>query len=1411
MCDREPSSGCFFTSRKGRESTPDLATSPRRQLNPQQQASNTNNNLRLGQPPPMVIQDDFRKVSGISNEIFRQIETVERDHDANTAAELEEVERTGGEMIVRTLNPRHLSKQALDHAKRFFSLQDARHIVKLVEIVKRPAQTLGLYIREGNGQDRSDGVFISRIASESSVSTSGCLQVNDEILAVNMVDVTRMSIDDVVIIMSIPRRLVLVIRQSKYPSQSTSFQQSSSQYRTLEHKAPVVVIKKDLSRDEDLGDEMDDDDRHSSGGPHGRYHPPMYSNMSMERNREQEAERERERHHRDLSAGRHGSDRDRNMPVSRSHLALGIMDSNGDLNGGVDLYYNSRPNQSATLDRDLRSGRNRDRRDQNNSWLYQPPPPPVITEQPKSSHQHYQNSYEKTYPKTLESLAEKVHPFNPGGSSYSTTPRRMSATTSSSRISSLYGSRTGTGKGLIPRSGSDQHLPRVEYDFGPPRQQTQTLLRSSMKSGAPASTGLSGYSRPYGVASSTGYAGSTAALATLSRTRQRPIDYASDTEATCSSSPRSSYYYYNRQTPASSAGLSSTLSRFSSGTAGSGLTSTTGRGLRSNSLPRDVRGTTSRPLQPMSTLPSSASSRVRFERDKRNLLDQHSYDSDGALSAPEIPLNKRKDRGRLTSSPSVFTADEYRAWMSRTPSSSAIFDRIRGSTSTSAASSIIRQKGQRFTFSAENIPERTRQSELLYNYRPGHLSAIATLDRHADRSTSLKRIKHLLELEQKHLANATREKEMLQDRARVLEINPAEFLKYKVESAKPGTDEAPPVSGLLWVHLLAGRGLRAHSGNTNGSTTAPSAPELGATRDLYCVLECDRIHKARTVVRTGDLVFDWDETFELDLVGNKELDFLIYSWDPQYRHKLCYKGSVHMATLLKESPIHQLALKIEPRGTLYLRLRHTDPYHTYLRRSKPLILPTRTKSLSGGLFGGELEAVVMRENITGGVPGGIATSMAVQSNVPIIVRRCVEEVERRGLDIIGLYRLCGSATKKRILREAFERNARTADLSPDAVPDINVITGVLRDYLRELPEPLFTKCLYQMMVDALTVCLQDDPEGNAKLMFSILDCLPKINRATLIYLMDHLALVVSQAARNKMTPQNLAVCFGPILMLHSESRDKELDFQEPINVLRYLLEIWPSKSVRELLMSPNTVQPIPPMRPPKGSPLPQPPPLPMKPASFSHSTGLVPTVSKGIRKPPPALPARCTPVVVASPTSENSSSEDEVQAMKPLTNRDSPRHVISSARNVNGSNITRNEEKWSSGPPRHPPPQLPARIRPGPPNFMPSRMQEANNSQSNGATQQLKVITSGGDGPSPQSSHSSMSSSSPRSLPRSPNERLESASHSTIPLEPMNKTSENEDPMVETPSSSTGTEEDSRRELGERDDADEESSEDDLK
>lgn len=67
-------------------------------------------------------------------------------------------------------------------------------------------------------------------------------------MAVNLVDVTRMSLDDVVIIMSIPRRLVLATRQRKG---SKGGQGSPNVQPRSEHKPPpVVVIKRELREDE---------------------------------------------------------------------------------------------------------------------------------------------------------------------------------------------------------------------------------------------------------------------------------------------------------------------------------------------------------------------------------------------------------------------------------------------------------------------------------------------------------------------------------------------------------------------------------------------------------------------------------------------------------------------------------------------------------------------------------------------------------------------------------------------------------------------------------------------------------------------------------------------------------------------------------------------------------------------------------------------------------------------------------------------------------------------------------------------------------------------------------------------------------------------------------------------------------
>lgn len=45
------------------------------------------------------------------------------------------------------------------------------------------------------------------------------------------------------------------------------------------------------------------------------------------------------------------------------------------------------------------------------------------------------------------------------------------------------------------------------------------------------------------------------------------------------------------------------------------------------------------------------------------------------------------------------------------------------------------------------------------------------------------------------------------------------------------------------------------------------------------------------------------------------------------------------------------------------------------------------------------------------------------------------------LQVVGLYRLCGSAAVKKELRDAFEKDSAAVTLNDELYPDVNVITG----------------------------------------------------------------------------------------------------------------------------------------------------------------------------------------------------------------------------------------------------------------------------------------------------------------------------------------------------------------------------------
>ena len=478
----------------------------------------------------------------------------------------------------------------------------------MVEIVKRPGQTLGLYIREGNGAERAEGVFISRIALESPVYNSGCLRVGDEILAVNLVDVTRMGLDDVVIIMSIPRRLLLTTRSRR----GMRGMPTSPQPPRHEPKPPPVVVIKKEFEEEPL------DDTNSNGeqlrlGALGRPPPPpsrpppgvlpgqesRFSTLPRYRPPEMSSLRHEEPLLYYNSRGPPPPQPSRTMgPYGAGkppHPGMGPGPFGGPQHA-THPGYQPRSARQPTPPHGGPYGMGPGQMGREQDRYYQPPPP-VITEQPRPQQQHF-TPYERTYPKTLESLAERIHSFY-GPTRQDGTPMGRGGLGEPS-----YGTlgRSSIGRPRLARTLSDQRLPATEReslsDFegsstsAARRYKAATLQYSPLPPGSSERATLQRYQE---------------AMRQLSALRQRTrsVDYASDTEVTL---PRSSLLARTRGAHAAAAA-------------------------RSNSLPRH------------SSRHRGGGSHVRFEG--RGAPPVSEDESDGAVSAPELPTGH--ERGKIPS------------------------------------------------------------------------------------------------------------------------------------------------------------------------------------------------------------------------------------------------------------------------------------------------------------------------------------------------------------------------------------------------------------------------------------------------------------------------------------------------------------------------------------------------------------------------------------------------------------------------------------------------------------------------------------------------------------------------------------------------------------------------------------------
>ncbi|GCB66690.1 hypothetical protein scyTo_0000628 [Scyliorhinus torazame] len=148
------------------------------------------------------------------------------------------------------------------------------------------------------------------------------------------------------------------------------------------------------------------------------------------------------------------------------------------------------------------------------------------------------------------------------------------------------------------------------------------------------------------------------------------------------------------------------------------------------------------------------------------------------------------------------------------------------------------------------------------------------------------------------------------------------------------------------------------------------------------------------------------------------------------------------------------------------------------------------------------------------------------ATVPRFVKLCIEAVEKRGLDADGIYRVSGNLATIQKLRFVVDHEEKL-NLDDSQWEDVHVVTGALKMFFRELPEPLFPYSFFDQFVDAIK---NQNYTQRVQCVKRLVNKLPKPNHDTLRVLVKHLLKIIAKALVNLMSSQSLGIVFGPTLM-----------------------------------------------------------------------------------------------------------------------------------------------------------------------------------------------------------------------------------------------------------------------------------------
>ncbi|XP_061566715.1 rho GTPase-activating protein 36 isoform X2 [Cololabis saira] len=165
----------------------------------------------------------------------------------------------------------------------------------------------------------------------------------------------------------------------------------------------------------------------------------------------------------------------------------------------------------------------------------------------------------------------------------------------------------------------------------------------------------------------------------------------------------------------------------------------------------------------------------------------------------------------------------------------------------------------------------------------------------------------------------------------------------------------------------------------------------------------------------------------------------------------------------------------------------------------------------------------------------------IYRQVPRVLERCCSHIETHGLQTVGIFRVGSSKKRVRQLREDFDMGV---DVQLDEEHSVHDVAALLKEFLRDIPDPLLPRELYPAFLHANLLRGADQLQYLQHLLY----LLPPCNCDTLLRLLTLLHTVQSFAQDsvgtndeeipgNKMTAANLAVIFGPNLLQKERAGD----------------------------------------------------------------------------------------------------------------------------------------------------------------------------------------------------------------------------------------------------------------------------------